>query len=369
MIPVDDSVRAELRAKAQAFTTDLTSMDTRSPAFAAKVESISSMGAAEITASANVSSRMLARPVAALASAKGAGPAADAQTKVANTLLDLRHTVTDLDPGRADLTGARKVFRFLPGGDKLKRYFDRYQSAQSQLDAIIKALSSGQDELRRDNAAIEAEKSNMWVTMKKLSEYATLAEALDNSVAEKMAAWASEGRLEEANTLAADALFPIRQRRQDLLTQMAVAAQGYLALDLVRKNNLELIKGVERAKTTTVSALRTAVIVAQALANQRLVLDQVNALNATTSGLIQSTSELLKMQGAAINQQAATAAISIESLQIAFDNVFATMDAIDTYRSEAVVSMASTVSALEQQMVRAQPYLERTRQNEQLAQG
>src|SRR3546814_5665003 len=78
------------------------------------------------------------------------------------------------------------------------------------------------------------------------------------------------------------ALFYARQRTQDLLTQMAVTVQGYLALDLVKKNNVELVKGVDRASTTTVAALRTAVTVAQALTSQRLVLDQITALNTTT---------------------------------------------------------------------------------------
>ena len=71
----------------------------------------------------------------------------------------------------------------------------------------------------------------------------------------------------------------MRQKRQDLLTQLAVSVQGYLALDLIRRNNVELIKGVDRATTTTISALRTAVIVAQALSDQKLVLDQITALN------------------------------------------------------------------------------------------
>ena len=65
---------------------------------------------------------------------------------------------------------------------------------------------------------------------------------------------------------------------------MAVTVQGYLALDLVKKNNVELVKGVDRASTTTVSALRTAVTVAQAMTNQKLVLEQITALNTTTAG-------------------------------------------------------------------------------------
>ncbi|HYS39245.1 MAG TPA: toxic anion resistance protein, partial [Pseudonocardiaceae bacterium] len=143
-----------------------------------------------------------------------------------------------------------------------------------------------------------------------------------------------------------------------------VAVQGYLALDLVRRNNLELIKGVDRAQTTTIAALRTAVIVAQALARQRLVLEQVTALNETTSSLIERTSEQLRVQGTEINQLAASSTVDIGKLQAAFDNVFAAMDALDTFHAQAADSMAQTVTALQGQITRAKPYLERTRRGE-----
>jgi uncharacterized protein YaaN involved in tellurite resistance len=364
MIPVKPEVKAEIAIKAKTFADDLATLDVRSPEFSQKVGQVTSMGQAEIVASSQVSNRMLERPAAALAAAKGAGNAGDAQVQVAKTLGDLRTTITELDPARADLTGVKKVLKFLPGGNKLQRYFNKYQSAQGQIDAIIKALASGQDGLRKDNAAIEGEKSNMWTTMQKMSEYSLLAGELDRAVEAKVAELRAAGRVEDATTLEADALFPIRQRRQDILTQLAVSAQGYLALDLVRKNNIELIKGVDRAQTTTISALRTAVIVAQALANQQLVLEQITALNTTTSAMIRSTSELLQTQGAAIQQQASSTTVDIADLQAAFDNVFATMDAVDSFRSAAAITMGQSVQALEGQIERAKPYLERTRANE-----
>lgn len=363
-VPLEDAKTVELRSKADAFVAELVSLDTKSPAFAQKVSSITSMGDREMQSSAQVSNRMLERPAAAM----GKGGKGDAQTRVSNTLVDLRRTVTDLDPKGADLTGVKKVLKWLPGGDKIDRYFDKYRSAQSHLDAIIKALASGQDELRKDNAAIETEKANMWSLMGKLREYNELAAALDAAIEQKVAELEAAGRTEDANTVRSDALFPVRQRRQDIQTQMAVAVQGYMALDLIRRNNLELIRGVDRAQTTTIAALRTAVIVSQALNRQKLVLDQINALNTVTSNLIESTSEQLRIQGAAINEQAASSTIQIEKLQAAFDNVFATMDAVDTFRVQAVDSMAQTIQALEGQIERARPYLERTRRNE-LTQG
>lgn len=362
-IPVDDAKKTELAQRAEAFANELAALDSRAPEFTKKVDAITSMGDKELRASANVSNRMLDRPAAVVKAGKG-GSGGDAQTRVASTLNELRNTITDLDPNRADLTGAKKVLKWLPGGDRLQKYFQKYETAQTQLNAIIKSLESGQDDLRKDNAAIETEKSNMWTTMGKLSEYNTLAGALDEAVTNKVAELEAAGSAESANALKSDALFAIRQRRQDLMTQMAVSVQGYMALDLVRKNNLELIKGVDRAQTTTVSALRTAVIVSQALNRQKLVLDQITALNTTTSNLIESTSNQLRVQGAEINQQAASSTIDIQKLQTAFDNVFQTMDAIDSFRAQAVDSMAQTVTALEGQIERAKPYLERTRRGE-----
>jgi uncharacterized protein YaaN involved in tellurite resistance len=362
-VPVDSARQVELRSRADAFAQELAALDANSPAFTEKVNAITSMGEQEMRASAGVSNRMLDRPAVALNAGKGRG-GGDAQSRVASTLVELRQTVTELDPNRADLTGAKKVLKFLPGGDKVQRYFAKYESAQTQLNAIIKSLQSGQDELRKDNASIETEKANMWATMGKLSEYNELAAALDAAVEAKIAQLEAAGQTKQAQTLKADALFPIRQRRQDIMTQMAVAVQGYMALDLVRKNNVELIKGVDRAQTTTIAALRTAIIVSQALSRQKLVLEQVTALNATTSDLIERTSEQLRIQGGQINQQAASSTVEVAKLQAAFDNVFATMDALDTFRAQATDSMAATVEALQGQIERAKPYLERTRQGE-----
>ncbi|RNI19054.1 toxic anion resistance protein [Flexivirga caeni] len=352
-VPVAPEAQTALQQKAQAFVTELTSMDMKAPSFTEKVNSIVNMGDTEIRRSSDVSNRMLQRPAAQ------AGKDS-AQSKVSGTLIDLRRTITDLDPNRADLKGAKKVLKWLPGGNKIENYFMKYQSAQSHLDAIIRSLAAGQDELRKDNASIEVERNNMWQAMQKLGEYNQLATALDSAVEGKIAELQTAGRSEDADIMKSDVLFAVRQRRQDIMTQMAVSVQGYLALDLVRKNNQELIRGVDRAQTTTVAALRTAIIVSQALAQQKVVLDQITALNSTTSNMIEQTSQQLRTQGAEINQQAASSTIEIDKLQAAFDNVFATMDAIDQFRSQATQSMAQTIGALEGQVQRAKPYLERS---------
>ncbi|MCB1300299.1 MAG: toxic anion resistance protein, partial [Tetrasphaera sp.] len=170
---------------------------------------------------------------------------------------------------------------------------------------------------------------------------------------------------EKAKALREDVLFYVRQKHQDLLTQLAVSIQNYLAIDIVIKNNIELIKGVDRATTTTISALRTAVIVSQALSNQQLVLDQITALNTTTSGLIERTSEMLKDNSIRIQEQAASATIGLPQLQRAFQNIYATMDAIDTFKVQALDNMAATIGTLETEVAKSRSYLDRVQRQDQ----
>jgi uncharacterized protein YaaN involved in tellurite resistance len=288
-------------------------------------------------------------------------------SKVGTTLLELRRTVEGLDPSQA--TGTRKLLGFLPFGDKVVDYFRKYQDAQSHLNGILHSLRNGQDELAKDNAALNMEKQNLWATMGRLNQYVYVAERLDSRLSEQITALEMSDP-DRAKALQQDVLFYVRQKHQDLLTQLAVSIQSYLAIDIIIKNNIELIKGVDRASTTTVSALRTAVIVAQALGNQKLVLDQITALNTTTSDLIQRTSEMMRDNSAAIQQQAASATIGLPQLQAAFANIYATMDSIDTFKLQALDSMQATITTLETEVSKSQEYLDRvSHQDQRLASG
>jgi len=341
----------ELDAKVESFLAALGTSQAGSPEFAAQAESVRTMGDADIRKAAETSNRMLEQPVRAL---KEGGIAQGSE--VGKTLLELRRTVEDLDPSEA--TGSKKLLGFLPFGDKITDYFRKYQSAQSQLNGILHSLRNGQDELTKDNVALNLEKTNLWAAMGRLNQYVYVAERLDAKLSARIAELELSDP-EAAKALSQDVLFYVRQKHQDLLTQLAVSIQSYLAIDIIIKNNIELIKGVDRASTTTVSALRTAVIVAQALGNQKLVLDQISALNTTTSGMIQRTSEMLRENSAAIQEQAASSTIGMEQLQAAFQNIYATMDSIDEFKLKALDSMAQTIGVLGNEVDKSKAYLER----------
>ncbi len=349
LVPLQDEQRSKLDAKADAFVEELCAQDVNSPEFGKRVDQITNMGRREIAEAAGHSNRFLDRPVKAM----------DADTGVGTDLAELRRTIEDLDPGkRGDLLAPKKLFGILPFGNKLRDYFDGYKSAQSHISSILTRLASGKDELIKDNAAIDVERQNMWAAMGRLEQMIHVSKALDDRL-EGKALELDSADPAKAKAVRETALFYVRQRSTDLLTQMAVTVQGYLALDLVKKNNVELVKGVDRASTTTVAALRTAVTVAQALTNQKLVLQQITALNTTTANMIDSTGELLKTQTATIHQQAASSTIPIETLQRAFQNIYDTMDSIDKFKMEALSSMKQTVTVLTGEVEKTRGYIAR----------
>ncbi|BDP41900.1 toxic anion resistance protein [Deinococcus aetherius] len=363
MVPLSPEDRARLDAMARAFVEDVLKAGTHGETFKRKLDSVHDLGLMEQRAAAQVSNRMLERPLRATK----AGALAEGSS-ILKGLTDLRRTVEDLDPSRAPT--ARRFFGKLPGGRRAQNALDRYQSAQAHLNAILEALYRGQDELRRDNASIETEKVHLWETMQKLRQYAHVGRAVDDALTVRLSTLEATDP-EKARVVREELLFAVRQRVTDLLTQLAVGIQGYLALDLVRRNNLELIKGVDRATTTTVSALRTALMVAQALGTQQAVLGQVTAINETTGNMISSTASLLRQQSTEIQRQAGSATVNPEVIQAAFRDVYGALDAISTYRTQALDRFKDTIQVLDREVRQAQTYLDRERQSasREVAQG
>lgn len=359
MIKIPDIKRQELDEKVQHFINSILSQPVQSESFKASVEGVHQMANQEIREAASISNRLLAKPANAMNSGFF-----DEGSKISTSLVELRKKVESLDPSRqGNLFEKRKLLGIIPLASRIDDYFQKYQSSESHLKAILEALYNGKDELLKDNAAIEEEKVNAWQTMEKLEQYIYLGKKIDAAIESRLHEIQNDDP-EKARVIKEELLFYVRQKVQDLLTQLAVTIQGYLAMDMIRKNNLELIKGVERATTTTISALRTAVIVAQALANQKLVLDQIGALNTTTSTLISGTSNLLKSQAAKSHQQATGSTIEMDQLRQAFKNIYETMDMVSGYKIKALDNMQQTVSLLSHEVEKSKTYLDRVREEQ-----
>jgi len=334
----------ELRAQADAQVEQLLSIDpTNDEARAAARDAVDSMGR-DLQQRSATRSRMLQAPLKEISHGTEDGG------EVAKSLSDLRIEVEKLDPSGLDTEAGwftRAVGRIPGVGTPLKRYFMRYESSQTQIDSIVKSLEKGRDQLKRDNVTLGDDQKQMRELTRLLADQIALAQALDASVVDKLA---TEITVDDPRRqfVEEDILFSLRQRTLDLQQQLAVNQQGVLAIEIIIRNNRELIRGVDRAIDVTVSALQVAVTVALALAHQKIVLDKIEAINTTTSAMIAGTAERLKTQGTAIHQQASSTMLDMEALRSAFADIDTALDEISRYRREALPTMASTILELDQ---------------------
>ena len=267
---------------------------------------------------------------------------------VANALVDLKLQIEDLDPAKVDFTPgwvSRKL-GFLPFvGKPLKRYFTKYESAQTVIAAILNSLNKGKEELERDNKTLKMDQQRMRALCDKLTKAIAVSRLMDEKIAYKVEREMDQNS-EEAKFIKEEVLFPLRQRIMDLQQTLSVNQQGVIALEVIMKNNLELIKGAGRTAATTVQALSTASVCALALANQRIVLDKINMIQNTANSMIASTANMLKTQGVEIQKQATEAQLNVEVLKQAFRDVNDAMEQMARYKVESLGKMNATINEM-----------------------
>lgn len=262
--------------------------------------------------------------------------------QVAKGLTELHLQLKDLDPSAVDFAKSGLLGKFF---NPLRAYFAKYQKADAVISDIILSLDKGKTILKNDNTTLEIEQQTLRELTKKLQKEIQLGLLMDQEIETQIEAAKVRGESEDKiRFITEEVLFPLRQRVMDLQQMLVVNQQGIMAIEVVIRNNKELIRGVDRARNVTVSALKISVTVASALYNQKIVLKKIELLNQTTDNLISGTSRMLKEQGAAIHKQSLETSVSAETLKQAFADVLSALDSISTYKQEALPKMRETIS-------------------------
>ena len=267
-------------------------------------------------------------------------------SEVAVGLTHLHQEMKALDPNLIDFNKSSFLGKFL---NPVNAYFQKYQRADEVINEIISSLESGKNTLKNDNTTLEIEEMALRDLTKKLAKEIELGIFMDRGISKDIEqAIAMSEEQDKINFIQEEVLFPLRQRIMDMQQMMLVNQQGIMAIEVIRRNNKELIRGVDRAKYVTVSALRIATMVAGALYNQKLVLKQIETLNQTTNQFISGTANLLKQQGIEIQKQSMETHISIETLKNAFIDTMGALESISSYKREALPKMKETIEQFHQ---------------------
>lgn len=365
-LTVTEGQDPEVEEAAEKFVAAVLAFDPNDPAQQnardANIAAVETLGSKTQEQAARRSA-MLKQPIRSLAAKSDDGG------EVAQSLVELNMQVDELDPGKFDFEAGwfGRLLGMLPGiGTPMKRYFLKFEQADTVIEAIIRSLKEGKGQLMRDNMTLVEDQKAMRGFTYRLEKTIKLGMQIDHRLN-----YALEREVQpddpKASFIQEELLFPLRQRIQDLQQQLAVNQQGVLAIELLVRNNKELIKGVDRAINVTVNMLSVAVTVALALANQKIVLEKIDAINKTTNRLIEETASRLKTQGAAIQKQAASTQLSMESLTRAFADINTALDDISTFRKNALPEMSKNILEMDQMTAEAEARIRKQEQGNQAA--
>lgn len=258
----------------------------------------------------------------------------DSKTAIITGLEDLNYEMKKLDPSKINFD-EKGLFGKI--SRSIKRYFAKYQTADVVIKEIFDTLEKSGKRLESDNKTLEikqVELRNATLELKKSIEYANY---LNSALEERIQMAKEQGVDEEIIQFVEKNIgFAVLEKIKDLYQQLDINNQGYLALEIIITNNKALIRNVKKAQTTTRAALELGIVVAAALYDQKITLNQLNILNTTTNYYISETAKLLKTQGADIQKQSLESGLSYETLKEAFMNTFEAINDIDNFKENAI---------------------------------
>jgi uncharacterized protein YaaN involved in tellurite resistance len=312
------------------YLESITTLPVGGAEFGRFVGAIGQLGARDFIATSAMSGRLLDRRFQAMRGLLAA------KAPLARQLADLRKAAAGLDPTTIKTGGKRSTRDELA---ELDRYFDRFAKAQPRLEQLLGSLTEGRLALEQDNAAILTEQASLATEMETLRQYAFLAGRLDELLAARIDEMTGSAA-ERANALRLDVLPVVRRRRQEILTQLAIIMQGYAALRIVEDNNVEVIRAIASAISTTTAALRTAVMVAGAAASQRIALGQLEAARQAAS--------TLSDHAAVLEAGVSGPEGRVVMLRQAWAEIYAALDRVDAQKAQVL----RTISDADRELTR-----------------
>ncbi|WP_405295997.1 toxic anion resistance protein [Methanobrevibacter sp.] len=328
----NSNLKTQADGNAQAiFDTDLTNPQERETI----LKPLDNFGLNEMSRSASHNEMLATRFVDLTKGGKDAD-------NISEQLMELNKQMKDLDPSKVDFAKKGVLGNLM---NPVRKYFAKYEKAEVAIADIVESLDKSSKVLQNDNTTLLNEETYLREVTNKLMADIELGKQMDDSIEAQIQSAEIEGV--DENKIAfvrEEILFPLRQRIMDMQQMIVVNQQGIVSLNVIRRNNKELIRGVNRAKNVTVSALRTGIMVASALYDQKIVMEKINILNQTTENIIESTSHMLKEQGSEIQKHSAEAMISPEVLKAAFAEAIQAINDVSTYKVQALPQMKETIN-------------------------
>lgn len=254
--------------------------------------------------------------------------------EIPKTLLELRKIVGELDAEDLHAKGLKGFMNKMLRRNPIEKYTQKYQTIDKQIDAIIKSLLIGRDNLQADSISLDMLKEDAQQKIYELDK--------DIYLGRQLATLLDEQRSKPANSkdisTIDDALETTLVRVRDMQESKAILLQSIASIDMLKKTNTKLLNAVRNAITKVRTVVTISTTIQLALNRQKKVIDAVNGTNSAIESMVLANSRSLKQNSVEIAKIMENPAISIEKLRESFNNVF---DAITTVEE----SQARTISS------------------------
>ena len=297
-------VAAELDRQVALFLARAVPADAQPASRSGVVDAIGSLGERDVRATAAVSAQMLRRPAAAIQALSGEGGSVAEQLEELRRLAEAAGDDHAVSPGRPQ----RRLMGLLQAADPLDDFLARWDRIDARTDAVVAELQESEQALRSDSAAMAQEQLALGTQVEALRRHAYMTAKIEEGL--------------PAGT-SPDVMYAVRQRRQDILTQLVIAMQGQAALAVVRENNHEFVRAIGAATNTTLAAVRTSRMVRQARVFERSLASGLREVGAITA----DPSELAR-------------------LREAWARVDGTLAQVEAFRAQALESLTQTAGAI-----------------------
>lgn len=335
LVEVPSELKSKVLAQAQTFLAGLLQDDVTSDSFKDKLDKAFAVGRKEISDAATLSNGFL-----------DANFSSEIDTPAYKAISQMRNLFDDLNPAKeGDLLGARKLFNIIPFGNKLKGYLRRYQSAQTQLNAISEHLQSAQDEVSKSVVKLGMVQTDLWNSLQKLQAVIEFIKTVDNELENQIERLKASEPM-RAKALEQEVLYYFRQNLGDVQACMALTINAYNVAGELKKTGRETINGCNRMNTLGRAALSVAVTMARATGIQVQTMKMLTESKKTVEDLILATSDQLVDHTKAVAEFSSNPVAGVQTLTAMFDKTFEAMDTYDKFRTNALTVMKTNYEML-----------------------
>lgn len=328
LVELRPELTAKLENQAVTLVTEILNEDLMSDSFKQKMEKSFAFGRKEIADATTVSNAFLSKSFAD-----------ELDSPAYKAISDLRNLFDELNPSKAgDLQGKKFFFKIIPAGSKLKAYLRKYQSAQTQLDALHDHMVKAQDEVRKSVASLSVMQDSLLGKMEQLQSAVFFIDKVQHLLENKVKELSDTDPL-RAKAIKDELLYPFAQNKGDLQATLALTINAFNYAGQLRMHGKEIIIGCDRMATIGKAALSLAVSMARATGLQVQVMKMLNESKNTIDSLIKASGDQLVSHAKNVADFSANPVAGVPTLIEMFNKTEEAAQIWDTFRDQALVNL------------------------------